>query len=55
MRLVEREVGVSGGYDFTLKSPNKICSSPCDVGFMGEISVGTAQASVEFELLLVEQ
>jgi len=55
MRLVEREVGVTGGYDLTLASPNFICRSPCDLGFMGLISVGTAEASIEFEILLVEQ
>ena len=52
MRVVEREVGVSGGYQFTLITPTFLCEGPCDVGFMGELSVGTAQASVEFELLL---
>ena len=55
MRLVEREVGITGGYDLTLASPNFLCSSPCDLGFMGLISSGTAEASIEFELLLVEQ
>jgi len=54
MRLVEREVGVSGGYTFSLQEPTFLCEGPCDVGFMGEISVGTAEASAEFELLLVD-
>jgi len=55
MRLIEREVGVSGGYDLTLKSPSFVCSSPCDLGFMGLIDTSTADASIEFELLLVKQ
>ena len=54
MRLVEREVGVSGGYGLVLEEPTFLCEGPCDVGFMGLISVGTASASAEFELLLVD-
>jgi hypothetical protein len=54
MRLVEREVGVTGGYQFKPLSPKSTFVGPCDVGFMGVMSVGTSECSVEFELLLVQ-
>jgi len=54
MRLIQREVGVSGGFTFMSKVPKKICECPCDMGFMGDISVGTSEASFEFEILLVD-
>lgn len=52
MRLVEREVGISGGYDLTTVAPKGPFTGPCDVGFMGVMSVGTSECSVEFEMLL---
>ena len=54
MRLVEREVGVTGGYAITTVAPRKIGVGLCDVGFMGKVSVGTSECSVEFELLLID-
>jgi hypothetical protein len=52
MRLVEREVGISGGYALTTVAPKGPFTGPCDVGFMGVMSVGTSECSVEFEMLL---
>jgi hypothetical protein len=54
MRLVEREVGITGGYDLRTKAPKGPFVGPCDIGFMGSVSVGTADASAEFELLVVD-
>lgn len=54
MRLVERQVGVSGGYNIETKSPKGPFVGPCDVGFMGKVASGTAEVSVEFELLIVD-
>lgn len=54
MRLIEREVGVSGSIDFTLESPKGPFIGPCDIGFMGVVGTGTAEVSAEFELLLIE-
>jgi len=52
MRLVEREVGIVGGYSLQTAAPKASFIGPCDIGFMGKISVGTAECSVEFELIL---
>ena len=54
MRLVEREVGVSGGLSLTFNTPKLLGSGPMDVGFMGKMSSGTSECSVEFEILLVQ-
>ena len=54
MRLVQREVGVTGGYNLRTSFPKGPFVGPCDIGFMGQVSVGTAECSVEFELLLVD-
>lgn len=54
MRLFQREVGVTGGFDLDSFSPKGPLVGPCDVGFMGSISVGTAECSVEFELVVIE-
>jgi len=54
MRLAEREVGLTGGYNLMTQAPKGPFIGPCDIGFMGLISVGTAECSVEFELLLVD-
>lgn len=53
MRLVEREIGVQGGLDHHFTVPKNGFVGPCDVGFMGKVTSGTADISVEFELLLI--
>lgn len=54
MRLFEREVGVTGGFELKTVAPKGPFVGPCDLGFMGKTSTGTAEVSVEFELLLVQ-
>lgn len=54
MRLVEKEIGVSAGIQIKTASPKGSFVGPCDVGFMGVMVSGTADVSVEFELLLVQ-
>lgn len=54
MRIFQREVGVSGGYELITPSPKGPFVGPCDIGFMGKISSGTADCSVEFQLLLIQ-
>lgn len=53
MRVVEREVGSSGGFGPQWKAGKGPFVGPCDIGFMGVISVGTANIAVEFEILLI--
>jgi len=54
VRLMEREVGISGGFNQSLQVPNGKLVGPCDIGFLGKLNTGTAPCSVEFELLLVQ-
>lgn len=54
MRLFERELGINGVADVSPFSPNGPLVGPCDVGFMGLISTGTAECSVKYELLIIE-
>lgn len=54
MRLFEKEVGIAGGYDLQSTAPKGPFVGPCDIGFMGSVSAGTANCSVEFELLLID-
>jgi hypothetical protein len=53
-RLIERELGVTGGFARRFTSPKGPFVGPCDIGFMGEVSTGTAEVSVEFDLLLIQ-
>ena len=53
MRLVEREVGVTGGFSLEFVVPKGPFIGPCDIGFMGEVSTGTADSSVEFEIVII--
>jgi len=54
MRLVEREIGLQGGIHLDFEVPKGPFEGPCDIGFMGQVSQGTADISVEFELILVD-
>lgn len=54
MRLIEREVGVAGGTDHHFIAPKNALVGPCDMGFMAKVISGSADMSVEFELLLVQ-
>jgi hypothetical protein len=54
MRLVERELGVVGGFSVIFKTPKGPFVGPCDVGFMAKVGTGTADVSVEFELIIID-
>jgi hypothetical protein len=53
-RLIERDTGVTGGYNIDYLAPKGPYFGPCDIGFMANVSVGTADISVEFEMLLIK-
>ena len=55
MNLVEREIGLTGGHSIIYQIPKGPFVGPCDIGFMGKVSSGTADVSVEFELILIDQ
>lgn len=52
-RVIEREVGLQGGFDHHFAAPKGPFVGPCDIGFMAKVTTGSAEISVEFELLLV--
>ena len=54
MRLIEREVGVSGAFGFSFFVPKGPIVGPADVGYIGSVSSGTSDVSSEFELILVK-
>lgn len=54
MRLIEREVGVTGGFSLTFTGGKGPFIGPCDIGFMGSVETGTAETSVELELILLD-
>ena len=53
-KIIERDIGVSGQYSIDYKIPKGPFVGPCDIGFMAEVTVGTADVSVEYEMLLVQ-
>lgn len=53
-RLIERDVGVKGGYQVIYRSPKGTFVGPCDIGFMGKVASGTADISVDYEILLIQ-
>lgn len=54
MRLVERDLGVVGSIQHVFQAPLGPFVGPCDVGFMGRVTLTTGDVSVEFELLLID-
>ena len=54
MRIIEREIGVQGGFPVIPKTPKGPFVGPCDIGFFGIVSTGTADVSVEMEILLID-
>lgn len=54
MRIVERFNAVQGGVHITHASAKNPMVGPCDIGYMAKVSTGTADVSVEFEILLVD-
>ena len=57
LKIFEREVGVAGGFNLKTVAPKIIADDgePCDVGFMGKVSVGSGVISVEFEILEIHK
>lgn len=53
LRITEREIGVQGSFEHHFACPKTAFTGPCDIGFMAKVSAGTADVSVEFEVLLV--
>ncbi len=54
LELVEREIGVAGGFGVSLKSAKGPFAGPCDVGFLGIESAATDMVSIEFEILEID-
>ena len=54
MRMVQREVNITVPFNQPFLIPKGPFVGPCDVGFMGKVSLTTGTASVEFELLLIQ-
>jgi len=53
-RILERDIGIAGGYNIPYVSPKGPFVGPCDIGFMAEVTVGTADISVDYEMLLIQ-
>lgn len=53
-RIIEREVGLSGGYNIDFTVPKGPYVGPAEIGFFGAVSQGNSDVSVEFELLLID-
>ena len=53
-KIIERDIGVTGGYNVNYRVPKGPFVGPCDIGFMAHVSVGSADVSVEYEMLLIE-
>jgi hypothetical protein len=54
MTIFEREIGVALSNVIEFTSPKLIGTGGTDIIFMGKVSTGTAECSLEFELLLIE-
>lgn len=54
LKIIQRELGISGQSVTTHDSPRGPYIGPCDIGFIGHATSTTADISVEFELLLVQ-
>jgi hypothetical protein len=52
MRLINKFIGAEQSVTLAPKSPVGPLVGPCDVGFMAKTTSGTAEISVDFELLL---
>lgn len=54
MRVKEREVGITGSFEHHFSSPKGGFIGPCDVGFLAKVTSGSADISVEYEMLLIQ-
>lgn len=53
-RLQEREIGVSGNVEIAFEALKGPYTGPADIGFIGKVTSGSADISVEFAVLVVE-
>ena len=53
-RIIERDIGVSGAYGVNYSAPKGPFVGPCDIGFMAKVTSGTADVSVDFEILIIQ-
>lgn len=53
-KIIEKDLAVSGGLRQTFLSPRGTFIGACDIGYMAKGNSSTANVSVEFELLLVQ-
>ena len=54
MRVLNQFIGISGDADFHPETPINGLVGPCDVGFMAKVTSNTADVSVDFEILLID-
>ncbi|RKZ67674.1 MAG: hypothetical protein DRQ48_09455, partial [Gammaproteobacteria bacterium] len=54
-RIVSKFLAISGGFHISRRSPAGSFTGPCDLGFMGRGNGATADVSVDFEILLVDE
>jgi len=54
MRVVREFQGVTGPITYVPRGGAGAFVGPCDIGFMGQVTVGTAAVSCDFELLLLD-
>lgn len=53
-KLIQEEIGLTGVATSAPIVPRGPHTGPCDIGYIGNVSVGTADVAVEFELLIVD-
>ena len=54
MRTKEVEHGLEGPVYSNSHSPNGPYVGPCDIGYMGVLTTGTAEVGIDYELLLID-
>lgn len=54
MKMIEREINVVNSFTKTFHIPKGPFVGPCDIGFMGKVSVGTGEVAIEYELILIQ-
>lgn len=55
MRLITEAKGLSGPFSLPIQTPINGFDGPCDIGFMAKVSTGTADLTVDFEILLKDE
>jgi hypothetical protein len=52
MRVITEQTGITGQANIIVKTPINGFTGPCDIGFLSKVSSGTADVSIDFEILL---